>query len=65
MYNEVLSYINILDCQKRETCEDVAARLAKDGISAAAYHAGLADAQRDLILKNWTQDKTFVIVGKS
>jgi superfamily II DNA helicase RecQ len=30
----------IIYCQKKETCEDVALWLQKDGIKAAAYHAG-------------------------
>ncbi len=41
----------------------MASRLAQDGILAAAYHAGIADSKREAILKNWTQDKVFVIVA--
>lgn len=37
--------------------------MAQDGVLAKAYHAGLADSQRDTILKSWTQDKVYVIVA--
>lgn len=53
----------ITDCQKRETCDDIASKLAKDGYIAEAYHAGLSDSQRDQVLLNWTADKTFIIVA--
>jgi len=51
----------VIYCQKRDTCEEIAGKLINDGVSAAAYHAGVSDSQREMILKNWTQDKVYII----
>jgi ATP-dependent DNA helicase RecQ len=45
----------------RDTAERLAARLAKDGVSAAAYHAGLAAAERARAQEAFSRDEVSVI----
>jgi len=53
----------LIYCHKREDCDDIATRLVSDSINAAAYHAGLKDAQREETLKLWTNNKIDIIVA--
>eukprot|EP01113_Clastostelium_recurvatum_P049454 TRINITY_DN9162_c0_g1_i3.p1 TRINITY_DN9162_c0_g1~~TRINITY_DN9162_c0_g1_i3.p1 ORF type:complete len:853 (-),score=196.62 TRINITY_DN9162_c0_g1_i3:25-2583(-) len=43
----------IVYCHTRDSCNHVAARLKEIGISAEAYHAGLAAGARETILRRW------------
>jgi superfamily II DNA helicase RecQ len=41
-------------CATRSSCDDLAAKLQKDGIQAKSYHAGLSNSTRRSILQSWT-----------
>ncbi|NWZ55705.1 BLM protein, partial [Haliaeetus albicilla] len=43
----------IIYCLSRHECDTTAAILQKEGLAALAYHAGLADSNRDLVQKKW------------
>ena len=43
----------VIYCGRRKTCEEVAAHLLADGISAAPYHAGLPGDQRSRTLREF------------
>ncbi|XP_010148927.1 PREDICTED: Bloom syndrome protein, partial [Eurypyga helias] len=43
----------IIYCLSRHECDTTAAVLQKEGLAALAYHAGLTDANRDLVQKKW------------
>src|SRR5439155_913017 len=43
----------VIYCGRRKTCEEVAAHLLADGISAAPYHAGLPPQQRSSTLSEF------------
>ncbi|KFQ80892.1 hypothetical protein N337_07840, partial [Phoenicopterus ruber ruber] len=43
----------IIYCLSRHECDTTAAILQKEGLAALAYHAGLTDANRDLVQKKW------------
>lgn len=53
----------IIYCHKRETCEEIANRLQKDGFSVQPYHAGLSDSIRTKILTDWTEDRISIVVA--
>lgn len=52
----------IIYCRSRDSCVQVAERLASKNVSAKAYHAGLKNSERDEIQEEWMQGKTKVIV---
>jgi len=67
-YEQLLSFIRkrdgesgIIYCQARKTADSLAARLAEDGVPAAAYHAGLSQPERSRSQENFIRDKTQVI----
>ncbi|KAJ0933230.1 putative DNA helicase [Helianthus annuus] len=53
----------IVYCLERTTCDDLASHLSKNGISCAAYHAGLNNKLRTSVLDDWISAKTQVVVA--
>jgi ATP-dependent DNA helicase RecQ len=51
----------IVYCQARKTAEELAGRLARDGVKAAPYHAGLDDPVRAEHQERFLRDETRVI----
>ena len=51
----------IIYCLARKTTEDLAAKLQKEGIAAAVYHAGLPNSERDRVQDDFVADRTQVI----
>jgi len=67
-YDQILAFIRkrngesgIIYCQARKTADSLASRLVDDGLSAAAYHAGLSQPERSRSQENFIRDKTQVI----
>ncbi|KAL6496543.1 hypothetical protein OROGR_029801 [Orobanche gracilis] len=53
----------IVYCLERSACDDLAVHLSKNGISCAAYHAGLNSKLRSSVLDDWISSKTQVVVA--
>ena len=53
----------IVYCLSRKRTEEVAERLLAGGVSAAAYHAGLAAAERDRVQSAFARDEIAVVVA--
>lgn len=53
----------IVYCQTRKSVKDVTRALINSGIQAAAFHGGLNNSDRKLILENWLNDRTRIIVA--
>ncbi|XP_015581828.1 ATP-dependent DNA helicase Q-like 3 isoform X2 [Ricinus communis] len=53
----------IIYCLQRTTCDGLAAHLSKNGISCAAYHAGLNNKLRSSVLDDWISSKIQVVVA--
>ncbi|AEE53866.1 DNA helicase RecQ [Haliscomenobacter hydrossis] len=51
----------IIYCLSRKTAEDVAAKLAQQGLKAEAYHAGLSPDRRSKIQDNFINDNIHII----
>ena len=49
----------------RRECNMTAQYLSENGIQAAAYHAGLADKQRNHVHESWMKNKLKVILSLS
>ncbi|KAL8503170.1 hypothetical protein ACS0TY_022060 [Phlomoides rotata] len=69
-YSDLCNYLNshgkicaIVYCLERTTCDDLAAHLSQNGISCAAYHAGLNSKLRSSVLDDWISSKTQVVVA--
>lgn len=45
----------IIYCATRQTCDELANRLSRDGVHARSYHAGLTNNTRKAILQAWTR----------
>ncbi|CAA6659306.1 unnamed protein product [Spirodela intermedia] len=57
------SVCSIIYCHERSTCDDLSAHLRKNGISCAAYHAGLNNKTRSNVLDDWISSRTQVVVA--
>lgn len=53
----------IVYCLERTMCDDLASHLSKNGISCAAYHAGLDNKMRTSVLDDWISAKIQVVVA--
>lgn len=53
----------IVYCLERTTCDELSAHLSKNGISSAAYHAGLNNKLRSSVLDDWISSKIQVVVA--
>lgn len=69
-YNDLQELLNgsqkdcaIVYCFKREVCDDIGARLTKDGISCRVYHAGLKASERTKSLDDWTSGRVPVVIA--
>ncbi|XP_054159168.1 uncharacterized protein LOC128957435, partial [Oppia nitens] len=68
-YNDILRMLRtnfarqsgIIYCLARKECDQLAKRLARDGIKAVAYHAGLKDPERKRIQNDWLINNYYVI----
>ncbi|XP_078157669.1 DEAD/DEAH box RNA helicase family protein [Carex rostrata] len=54
---------SIVYCLERSTCDDLTSFLSKQGISSAAYHAGLNSKMRTTVLEDWLSCKIQVVVA--
>lgn len=54
----------IVYCLSRKECDQVASHLKANGIKAASYHAGMSDANRESVQKDWLTAK-FKVVSMS
>lgn len=54
---------SIIYCKTRQATREIADWLVRQGISAAAYHAGLSQEERVQRQENWIHDRLRVIVG--
>ncbi|KAF1892420.1 hypothetical protein Lal_00010885 [Lupinus albus] len=53
----------IVYCLERSMCDDLSVRLSHNGISCAAYHAGLNNKVRTSVLDDWISSKIQVVVA--
>ncbi|KAL6912017.1 hypothetical protein ACP4OV_000822 [Aristida adscensionis] len=53
---------SIIYCLERAACDDLSMHLSQQGISSAAYHAGLNSKVRSAVLDDWLSSKTQVVV---
>lgn len=53
----------IVYCLERSTCDVLSNHLLKDGISSAAYHAGLNSKLRTTVLDDWLSSRIQVVVA--
>ncbi|KAI4294801.1 hypothetical protein MLD38_040877 [Melastoma candidum] len=53
----------IIYCLERTTCDDLSTYLVTNGISCAAYHAGINDKLRSSVLDNWLSSRIHVVVA--
>ncbi|PIA30257.1 hypothetical protein AQUCO_05700156v1 [Aquilegia coerulea] len=54
---------SIVYCLERTTCDNVSFHLKKNGISCAAYHAGLNNKLRSSVLNDWLCSRIQVVVA--
>ncbi|RPB28475.1 ATP-dependent DNA helicase [Terfezia boudieri ATCC MYA-4762] len=47
----------IIYCQRRQSCEELAAALRDNGIGAKCYHAGLTNDEKEEVARSWLVDK--------
>lgn len=59
--NEHKNATGVIYCFSRKECEDVAQDLKNLGVAAIAYHAGLADNERNKTQSLWMNDKVKVV----
>jgi bloom syndrome protein len=50
-------------CLERAVCDDLTMHLSQQGISSAAYHAGLNSKVRSSVLDDWLSSRTQVVVA--
>ncbi|XP_028180681.1 ATP-dependent DNA helicase Q-like 3 isoform X5 [Glycine soja] len=53
----------IVYCLERSMCDDLSTNLSQNGISCAAYHAGLNNKMRTSVLDDWISSKIKVVVA--
>ena len=53
----------IIYTSKRQTAEETAAWLTTRGYSAARYHAGIAEQEKDYLQRDWQEDHTRIMVA--
>lgn len=51
----------IIYCFSRKECDQLASDLSQEGVPSAPYHAGLDDAKRNQIQRQWIDDKVNVV----
>ncbi|KAG8059242.1 hypothetical protein GUJ93_ZPchr0002g23732 [Zizania palustris] len=54
---------SIIYCLERAACDDLTIHLLQQGISCAAYHAGLNSKVRSSVLDDWLSSRTQVVVA--
>ncbi|KAK8463300.1 hypothetical protein SEVIR_1G347700v4 [Setaria viridis] len=54
---------SIIYCLERAACDDLCMHLSQQGISSAAYHAGLNSKVRSSVLDDWLSSRTQVVVA--
>ncbi|XP_047082782.1 ATP-dependent DNA helicase Q-like 3 isoform X2 [Lolium rigidum] len=54
---------SIIYCLERAACDDLTMHLSEQGISCAAYHAGLNSKVRSAVLDDWLSSRTQVVVA--
>ncbi|KAJ3699138.1 hypothetical protein LUZ61_002843 [Rhynchospora tenuis] len=54
---------SIVYCLERSTCDNLTSFLSNQGISSAAYHAGLKSSLRTSVLEDWLSCKIQVVVA--
>ncbi|KAF0931191.1 hypothetical protein E2562_002540 [Oryza meyeriana var. granulata] len=54
---------SIVYCLERAACDDLTMHLSQQGISSAAYHAGLNSKVRSSVLDDWLSSRTQVVVA--
>ncbi|GLI63211.1 hypothetical protein VaNZ11_006064 [Volvox africanus] len=54
---------SIVYCQKRETCEEVAEKLSREGLPAKAYHGQMNTHVKKEVLRQWQADEVPVVVA--
>lgn len=54
---------SIVYCLERAVCDDLTMHLSQQGISSAAYHAGLNSKVRSSVLDDWLSSRTQVVVA--
>lgn len=54
---------SIIYCLERAACDDLTMHLSQQGISSAAYHAGLNSKVRTAVLDDWLSSRTQVVVA--
>ncbi|XP_066322765.1 ATP-dependent DNA helicase Q-like 3 [Miscanthus floridulus] len=54
---------SIIYCLERAACDDLSMHLSQQGVSTAAYHAGLNSKVRSSILDDWLSSRTQVVVA--
>lgn len=54
---------SIIYCLERAACDDLTMHLSQQGISSAAYHAGLNSKVRSAVLDDWLSSRTQVVVA--
>ncbi|KAJ6824081.1 ATP-dependent DNA helicase Q-like 3 [Iris pallida] len=70
VYNDIANLLkssgnvcSIIYCLERSTCNDLSDHLSNNGISSAAYHAGLKNKMRSSVLDDWLSSKIQVVVA--
>lgn len=54
---------SIIYCLERAACDDLSMHLSQQGVSCAAYHAGLNSKVRSSVLDDWLSSRTQVVVA--
>ncbi|PKA49572.1 ATP-dependent DNA helicase Q-like 3 [Apostasia shenzhenica] len=54
---------SIIYCLERSTCDELSSHLSRNGISSAAYHAGLNSKKRSAVLDDWLSSRMQVVVA--